>query len=194
MGTALTIAPLLDHVDIMIHNYRRRLQLASGDQRYALLEHELQQYPEIAVPSITIGSDFDGPGADGAHYRAQFTGKYAHRTLQDIGHNVSARSSARFRASDSRFGVTAVNRRRLCRGATATLVGLPLADQTGSSTNASRKKRIQSSSTTRSTRLAAILQRGSNYFPKVYAGRSVMCAKLSIRSEKLRSVPSAMKE
>lgn len=25
---------------------------------------------------------------DGAHYRAQFTGKYAHRTLPGIGHNV----------------------------------------------------------------------------------------------------------
>ena len=77
-----------DHVDIVVHNYRWRLQLASGDRRYALLEHELQQYPEIAVPSITIGSDFDGAGADGAHYRAQFTGKYAHRTLRGIGHNV----------------------------------------------------------------------------------------------------------
>ena len=77
-----------DHVDIVIHNYRWRLQLASGDQRYALLEHELQQYPKITIPSITIGSDFDGAAADGAHYRAQFTGKYAHRTLPGIGHNV----------------------------------------------------------------------------------------------------------
>jgi hypothetical protein len=70
----------------------------------------------------------------------------------------------------------------------------PTADhQTGSSTNASQKKRIQSSSTTRSTALAAILQRGSNrnYFPKTFAGLSVMCAELSIRSEKLCSVPSA---
>ena len=60
-----------DHVDIVIHNYRWRLELASGDQRYALLEHELQLYPKIAIPSITIGSDFDGAAADGAHYRAQ---------------------------------------------------------------------------------------------------------------------------
>jgi hypothetical protein len=45
--------------DIVIHNYRWRQQPASGDQQYALLEHEPQEYPEIAVPSITIGSDFD---------------------------------------------------------------------------------------------------------------------------------------
>jgi len=88
-----------DHVHIVIHNYRWRLQLASGDQRCALLEHELQQYPEIGVPSITIGSDFDGAGAGGARYRAQFTGQYAHRTLPGIGITFP-------------LGVTSVNRRR----------------------------------------------------------------------------------
>jgi hypothetical protein len=72
----------------VIHNCRWRLQPASGDHRYALLEHELQQYPEIAVPSITIGSDFDGAAADGAHYRAQFT----HR-------NIGRPSAQRFRIS-----------------------------------------------------------------------------------------------
>lgn len=51
-----------DHVDIVIHNYRWRLQLAQGDPRYALLEHELQRRPRISVPTITIASDFDGRG------------------------------------------------------------------------------------------------------------------------------------
>jgi pimeloyl-ACP methyl ester carboxylesterase len=40
------------------------------------------------VPAITIGSDFDGIAADGAPYARQFAGKYAHRVLTGIGHNV----------------------------------------------------------------------------------------------------------
>jgi pimeloyl-ACP methyl ester carboxylesterase len=42
----------------------------------------------IIVPAITMASDFDGPAADGTSYRNKFTGKYAHRVLKGIGHNV----------------------------------------------------------------------------------------------------------
>ncbi len=77
-----------DHVAIVIHNYRWRLQLAQGDPRYASLEEKLQQNPIITVPTITIGSDFDGANADGTAYRKQFSGNYAHRTLPGIGHDV----------------------------------------------------------------------------------------------------------
>ena len=77
-----------DHVAIVIHNYRWRLSLAPGEERYAELESRLQQAPAISVPSITIGSDFDGPAADGKSYAGKFTGKYSHRVLDGIGHNV----------------------------------------------------------------------------------------------------------
>lgn len=77
-----------DHVAIVIHNYRWRLQLAQGDARYADLDAKLQQHPVISVPAITIGSDFDGAAADGAAYRKQFTGGYKHVRLPGIGHNV----------------------------------------------------------------------------------------------------------
>jgi pimeloyl-ACP methyl ester carboxylesterase len=40
------------------------------------------------VPTITIASDFDGAAADGSAYRKQFSGKYEHRILKGIGHNV----------------------------------------------------------------------------------------------------------
>jgi pimeloyl-ACP methyl ester carboxylesterase len=40
------------------------------------------------VPAITIGSDFDGAAGDGKAYRAKFAGKYAHKELPGIGHNV----------------------------------------------------------------------------------------------------------
>ena len=72
-----------DHVDIVIHNYRWRLGLAQGEPRYDDLEQKLSEEPVIRVPTITIGSDFDGPRADGTTYRAKFSGKYSHRILKD---------------------------------------------------------------------------------------------------------------
>ena len=77
-----------DHVDIVIHNYRWRLSLAEGEPQYDDLERKLSEAPRITVPAITIGSDFDGAAADGKSYAQKFTGKYAHRILNDIGHNV----------------------------------------------------------------------------------------------------------
>jgi pimeloyl-ACP methyl ester carboxylesterase len=77
-----------DHVDIVIHNYRWRLSLAKGEPKYDELEQRLFQRPVIAVPTITIASDFDGAAADGKAYAQQFSGKYSHRILKDIGHNV----------------------------------------------------------------------------------------------------------
>ncbi|WP_394618007.1 alpha/beta fold hydrolase [Lentzea sp. JNUCC 0626] len=77
-----------DHVAIVIHNYRWRLQLAQGEHRYDALERKLQAKPVISVPTITIASDFDGPNSDGAAYRKQFSGRYDHRVLDGIGHNV----------------------------------------------------------------------------------------------------------
>ena len=77
-----------DHVAIVIHNYRWRLSLAHGERRYDELEQRLFKGPVIAVPAITIASDFDGPAADGASYRAKFSGKYSHQVLKGIGHNV----------------------------------------------------------------------------------------------------------
>lgn len=77
-----------DHVSIVIHNYRWRLSLAYGEPRYDDLERKLAGSPAVSVPTVTIASDFDGPAIDGAPYRKKFTGKYAHRILKGIGHNV----------------------------------------------------------------------------------------------------------
>ena len=77
-----------DHVSIVIHNYRWRLSLAKGEPRYDELEQKLATPPVITVPAITIASDFDGAAADGSSYAKQFSGKYSHRILKDIGHNV----------------------------------------------------------------------------------------------------------
>jgi pimeloyl-ACP methyl ester carboxylesterase len=77
-----------DHVAIVIHNYRWRLSLAPGEPRYDALEQRLIQAPVIAAPTITIASDFDGAAADGKAYAKKFSGPYAHRILDGIGHNV----------------------------------------------------------------------------------------------------------
>ncbi|MFL5481968.1 MAG: alpha/beta fold hydrolase [Gemmatimonadaceae bacterium] len=77
-----------DHVSIVIHNYRWRLSVADGEAKYADLERRLFERPRITVPSITIGSDFDGAAGDGKAYADRFTGKYEHRVLNGIGHNV----------------------------------------------------------------------------------------------------------
>jgi pimeloyl-ACP methyl ester carboxylesterase len=77
-----------DHVDIVIHNYRWRIGLAKGEAKYDELESRLFTGPAISTPTITIASDFDGPGKNGAAYRSKFTGKYQHRILDGIGHNV----------------------------------------------------------------------------------------------------------
>ena len=58
----------------MIHNYRWRLGLAEGEERYLGFEQRLAERPTIAVPTITIGSDFDGANADGKAYPDRFTG------------------------------------------------------------------------------------------------------------------------
>ncbi|SEP52342.1 alpha/beta fold hydrolase [Amycolatopsis saalfeldensis] len=77
-----------DHVAIVIHNYRWRLSLAPGEPHYEAYEQKLAAGATIGVPSITLASDFDGAAKDGKGYRARFTGRYEHRILDGIGHNV----------------------------------------------------------------------------------------------------------
>jgi pimeloyl-ACP methyl ester carboxylesterase len=77
-----------DHVKIVIHNYRWRLSIADGEAKYRDVEQRIFAGPNISVPSITISSDFDGTAADGKAYASRFIGKYDHRILNGIGHNV----------------------------------------------------------------------------------------------------------
>ncbi|HEX2681551.1 MAG TPA: alpha/beta hydrolase [Candidatus Dormibacteraeota bacterium] len=85
-----------DHVDIVIHNYRWRLSLAEGEPGYDELEDRLSERPLIEVPAITIASDFDGPLMDGKAYRGRFPGKYSHKILEGIGHNVPQEAPQEF--------------------------------------------------------------------------------------------------
>ncbi|WP_406364178.1 alpha/beta fold hydrolase [Streptomyces sp. NBC_01579] len=87
-----------DYADIVIHNYRWRLSLADGERRYDRFEKQLAARPVIAVPAITLDAEHDpftAPG-DGSSYRDRFTGKYDHRTLKGIGHNVPQEAPTAF--------------------------------------------------------------------------------------------------
>jgi pimeloyl-ACP methyl ester carboxylesterase len=85
-----------DHVEIVIHNYRWRLSLAPGEPQYDDLEQRLAAKPVITVPTITVSSDFDGSAKDGKAYRQQFTGRYSHRVLDGIGHNLPQEAPRQF--------------------------------------------------------------------------------------------------
>src|SRR6266568_4556286 len=80
----------LDHVGIVIHNYRWRLGLAQGEGKYDDLEKRLAEAPSITVPTITMEGDANGaPHPDPSAYAKKFSGKYAHRTITGgIGHNL----------------------------------------------------------------------------------------------------------
>jgi pimeloyl-ACP methyl ester carboxylesterase len=79
-----------DYVSIVIFNYRWRLGLVKGQPRYLGVENRLASGPVIRVPAITIDGELDPftPPGNGAAYRGKFAGKYAHRTLKGVGHNL----------------------------------------------------------------------------------------------------------
>ena len=79
-----------DHVAIVIHNYRWRLDLAKGEEKYDDMEKKLATAPVITVPTITLEGDANGaPHPDSKNYAAKFSGKYAHRLIEGgIGHNL----------------------------------------------------------------------------------------------------------
>ena len=79
-----------DHVAIVIHNYRWRLDLAEGEAKYDDLEKKLAEGPVIAVPTITLEGDANGaPHPDPSSYAKKFSGRYEHRIFEGgVGHNL----------------------------------------------------------------------------------------------------------
>lgn len=79
-----------DHVAVTIDNYRWRLGLSQGEEKYDAYERRLAEAPAIATPTITLEGDANGaPHPDPAVYAKKFTGQYEHRTISGgIGHNL----------------------------------------------------------------------------------------------------------
>jgi len=90
-----------DHVSIVIHNYRWRLGLVEGEEKYSELEKQLATAPVIRVPSITLEGDANGaPHPDSSVYANKFTGKYKHTLIEGgIGHNLPQEAPKAFAAA-----------------------------------------------------------------------------------------------
>src|ERR1700749_4617283 len=90
-----------DYVDIVIHSYRHRYDLAEGDPRYAELQSRLAQLPAITVPAITLDGDADGvaPATDGSASAAKFTCGRTHRVIPGAGHNLPQEEPEAFAAA-----------------------------------------------------------------------------------------------
>jgi pimeloyl-ACP methyl ester carboxylesterase len=87
-----------DHVAIVIHNYRWRIELAKGETKYDDLEKRLAESPVITVPTITMEGDANGaPHPDPSAYAKKFSGKYASRIVTGgIGHNLPQEAPKEF--------------------------------------------------------------------------------------------------
>jgi len=79
-----------DHVAIVVHNYRWRMDLAKGEARYDDLEKKLAAAPVIKVPTITMEGEANGaPHPEPAAYAKKFSGPYEHRLIKGgVGHNL----------------------------------------------------------------------------------------------------------
>ena len=87
-----------DHVDIAVHNYRWRLDLAEGEHQFDDIEKQLAKAPVISVPTITLEGDANGaPYPDSSAYAAKFIGKYKHKVITGgIGHNLPQEAPRHF--------------------------------------------------------------------------------------------------
>ena len=77
-----------DFVEVVIHSYRHRYGLVSGDPAVAHIETRLTEQPLITAPAITIDGDVDGVDTGTAHHVGKFSGPHEHRVFEQAGHNL----------------------------------------------------------------------------------------------------------
>ncbi|MBS3998075.1 MAG: alpha/beta hydrolase [Hydrogenophaga sp.] len=77
-----------DFVDVVIHSYRHRFGLVSGDPACAHIETRLTAQPPITVSTIGIDGSADGVNSGTAHHGHHFAGPYEHRVFHGAGHNL----------------------------------------------------------------------------------------------------------
>jgi pimeloyl-ACP methyl ester carboxylesterase len=89
-----------DFVAVVIHSYRHRFGLVTGDPAFAAIEHRLAAQPPITVPTITLDGETDGvTPASHTGYARHFTGPYQHRVIALGGHNLPQEQPAAFAAA-----------------------------------------------------------------------------------------------
>jgi pimeloyl-ACP methyl ester carboxylesterase len=87
-----------DFVDVVIHSYRHRFALASGDPSVEKSEQRLARQPKISVPTVALDGGDDGvaPLQGSVHHRSLFTGSYDHRVIRGAGHNLPQEAPREF--------------------------------------------------------------------------------------------------
>ena len=78
-----------DFVDVVIHSYRVRYALVSGDPAVEETEQRLAVQPKIGVPTISIDGEVDSvmPVGGCEDHARNFIGPYEYRLFPNVGHN-----------------------------------------------------------------------------------------------------------
>jgi len=90
-----------DFVAVVIHSYRHRFGLVSGDATVEDTERQLTARPPIPVPTIVLHGSDDGvtPVAGSLKHDRFFTAAYERRALPGVGHNVPQEAPHQFSAA-----------------------------------------------------------------------------------------------
>ena len=90
-----------DFVAVVIHSYRHRFGLATGDPALESIEASLALQPRISVPTITLDGADDGVSnpKTGPEHRVGFSGFHEHRTIPRVGHNLPQEAPEAFAAA-----------------------------------------------------------------------------------------------
>ena len=94
-----------DFVDVVVHSYRHRYQVASGDPRFESMEKLLQKQPTIQVPAVILDAELDGvePLSRTGKDARYFTGGYERRIIKGVGHNLPQEAPREFAGAVLKF-------------------------------------------------------------------------------------------
>ncbi len=90
-----------DFVDVVVHSYRHRYALTSGDPAVQDIERQLAKKPPIKVPTIHLEGEADGviPAAGSLQHARFFSGSYERRVIASVGHNPAQEAPQEFVAA-----------------------------------------------------------------------------------------------
>ncbi|HEX5151206.1 MAG TPA: alpha/beta hydrolase [Parafilimonas sp.] len=87
-----------DFVEVVVHSYRHRNQLANGDPKFETIEQLLQKQPAIKVRAVILDAEADGvePLSGTGKDAGYFKGGYERRVVKGIGHNLPQEAPLEF--------------------------------------------------------------------------------------------------
>jgi pimeloyl-ACP methyl ester carboxylesterase len=90
-----------DFVPVVIHSYRHRYALVPGDPAVEQTERRLATQPRISVPTVAMYGGGDGVmPSGGSEHDARFSsGKYEHKVIPRVGHNLPQEAPQAFAAA-----------------------------------------------------------------------------------------------